>query len=277
MRLKYSELFFFIFTIILFSCDKKADIPSYILIEKFESQEEGLNFNVQDVWVYLNNEFKGTYPLPARIPVFEEGKVSVQLKPGILLFEQKGIRIEHPFLKTNDTIIDFNQRTHNLVPKISYNSNAQFLVKEDFEVENNLLKLIYNSKDSFPDYRYANSQSFGQFSGRFLTNDERRSRITLKDSIFFKSSETWLIELDYLNKGSVEFGVDVFKNGVWEDYPILLNMPPVTSWQKTYFNPMPYLKDAMSEGYFRFYILVYISEVESEVFIDNLNIIKQID
>ena len=86
-----------------------------------------------------------------------------------------------------------------------------------------------------------------------------------------------MIELDYLNKGAVEFGVEVFKNGVWDDYPILLNMPPVNKWQKTYFNPMPYLKDAMSEGYFRFYVLVYVNNQTQEIFLDNLNIIKQVD
>ena len=164
-----------------------------------------------------------------------------------------------------------------ITPTLRYSNNALFLIKEDFEQDNDLLKLIFNAKDSFPTYRFANTQSFGDFSGRFLTHHQKKSKVTLRDSIYFKSTENWLIELDYLNKSAVEFGVDVFKNGVWVEYPILLNMPPINSWQKTYFNPMPYLKDAMAEGYFRFYVLVYVNNQTQEIFLDNLNIIKQVD
>jgi hypothetical protein len=265
-------------SIFLISCNKKADIPSYLVIDKFEFEGDSLNLAIQDAWVYINNEFKGTYPLPAKIPVYLNGEANVEIKPGVILFEQKGIRVKHPFLVANDTILSFIEKSEtNLTPKLKYSINSNFLVRENFEQDNDLLKIIFNGKDSFPEYRFANNQSFGDFSGRFTSHNQKRSKITLKDSIYFKTTENWVIELDYLNKVAVEFGVEVFKNGVWDDYPILLNMPPVNNWQKTYFNPMPYLKDAMSEGYFRFYVLVYVNNQIQEVFLDNLHIIKQID
>jgi hypothetical protein len=267
-----------VFSFFLISCEKKADIPAYLIIEKFDFEGDSSNLAIKDVWVYINNEFKGAYPLPAKVPVFVTGENKVEVKPGVILFEQKGIRVQHPFLMENDTILNFNVNTDiKITPKLRYSNNALFLIKEDFEQDNDVLKLIFNAKDSFPTYRFANTQSFGDFSGRFLTHHQKRSKVTLKDSIYFKSTENWLIELDYLNKSVVEFGVDVFKNGVWVEYPILLNIPPVNSWQKTYFNPMPYLKDAMAEGYFRFYVLVYLNNQTQEIFLDNLNIIKQVD
>jgi hypothetical protein len=278
MSRKYLLNLITIFSVFLISCNKKADIPSYLVVDKFDFEGDSSNLALQDAWVYVNNEFKGTYPLPAKIPVYLNGEANVEIKPGIILFEQKGIRVKHPFLVANDTILNFTEKSETkLTPKLKYSNTSNFLVREDFEQDYGLLKLIFNGKDSFPEYRFANNQSFGNYSGRFISHNQKRSKITLKDSIYFKSTENWLIELDYLNKGAVEFGVEVFKNGVWDDYPILLNMPPVNKWQKTYFNPMPYLKDAMSEGYFRFYVLVYVSNQTQEVFLDNLHIIKQVD
>jgi hypothetical protein len=267
----------FIFSFFLISCDKKVDEPSYLLIDKFDYKVDSVNLEIKDVWVYIDNDFKGAYPLPAKVPIFNEGENKVEVKPGVILYNQKGIRVQHPFLMAKDTILNFNSNEVSISPKLSYKNNALFIVKEDFESDNNFLKLIFNSKDSFPNYRFSNNQSFGDFCGRFLTDNTKRSKVTLVDSIYFKTNENWFIEVDYLNKGAIEFGVEVFKNGIWDDYPILLNMPAVSTWQKTYFNPMPYLKDAMTEGYFRFYVMIYVNEQEREIFLDNIHIIKQVD
>ena len=55
----------------------------------------------------------------------------------------------------NDTILNFNVNNDiKITPTLRYSNNALFLIKEDFEQDNDVLKLIFNAKDSFPTVSY---------------------------------------------------------------------------------------------------------------------------
>ena len=84
----------FLFLISLFfisSCDKNEtiqEIPSYIHIESVNlttnSSEGSDKHNITDVWVYVESdteiEFRGTYPLPATIPLLKTDSTKIYIR-----------------------------------------------------------------------------------------------------------------------------------------------------------------------------------------------------
>ena len=109
----------FLFLISLFfisSCDKNKDIqeiPSYIHIEDINlttNSSEGANtHNITDVWVYVESdteiEFRGTYPLPATIPLLKTDSTKIYIRAGIKDNGIAGTRVKYSFYKTFETDI----------------------------------------------------------------------------------------------------------------------------------------------------------------------------
>ena len=73
--LKHSFPYFII--LILISCNKEEEIPSYIEINDFNltsNSSFGENTeNITDVWIYIDENLQGVYEIPVTFPVLNKG------------------------------------------------------------------------------------------------------------------------------------------------------------------------------------------------------------
>jgi hypothetical protein len=131
------------FAMLALSCSVlEPSIPaaSYIHIDSIplvlsDTSDHGSNSNnITDAWVIDNNEFLGTFPLPADIPVLKEGSHKFTIRAGIIENGIAGLRSAYPKYSSYDTTINLvaNQKFQ-INPVVDYQSGLQFPQIEDFD------------------------------------------------------------------------------------------------------------------------------------------------
>lgn len=86
-------------------------IPAILRIEKASVETdyelEGTDkHNITDVWVFAGNEPLGVFPLPATIPILNEGSTEISIFPGVKLNNQAFNRNIYEVIKSNASSID---------------------------------------------------------------------------------------------------------------------------------------------------------------------------
>lgn len=125
------------------SCDlinPEEEVPSFLQIDKVQVSSNYFlqgdsSANVDDVWVYADGNYIGTFELPAQIPILLSGKHRFFLGAGI---EANGIASTseaYPLYKFYETEIDLRPGEVVKVESIpvSYFPNLQYTWFEDFE------------------------------------------------------------------------------------------------------------------------------------------------
>lgn len=272
----------FLFLLFIISCAKEAEIPTYLEVNNIGLKNNLVNknksINAADAWIYIDDELTGIHQIPFKIPLITEGTKKLTIKAGVLIYDQQSIREIYPLYTEYDTTITFNKdMSISVSPKVEYVPNTSYLFSKDFENSNNNLKIIRGSKDTTFDY-YSSDSKYGDMSGVFNFIKNQDIKVTQSDSIKYNSTDKIYIEIDYKNESTIEFGVDVFTNGKWEESPILLNVPKSNNWNKLYLDPIPYLNSKSNSGYFKFYTKLYYNESGSgKLLLDNMNVIKLVE
>lgn len=128
--------------IVLNSCsvfEPESPAASYIRIDQFtlltDSIDQGSNSNrITDAWVIYDNEYLGTFPLPAQIPLIGEGNHSIIVKAGIVENGISGIRSAYPKYASFEKSLALTAgNTIPLQPEIRYISSATFPQIENFD------------------------------------------------------------------------------------------------------------------------------------------------
>lgn len=150
MRFKILNIIF-IYFIGFSACDiinPPEEIPAYIHIDSFTlidnySKVGSLTHNIVDAWVYIDNEFIGTFELPVTFPVLMEGNHKIIIYPGIMDFGIANNRKPYPFYEPLRKDIFLEEKIIDTInPTISYISdNIDFKWKEDFEFPNLSLEI----------------------------------------------------------------------------------------------------------------------------------------
>lgn len=124
----------------LIACSiEKATIPSYVYIKKFKITTNPLIMgdttqDIQDVWLYQNNEFKGSFGLPTYIPLTEKSKQNLVLRAGVKRTGQDDQRLQYPMFTDFDTILPLaDLRSDTIQPRVTYLNNCKFPMVQDFD------------------------------------------------------------------------------------------------------------------------------------------------
>lgn len=122
----------------LSSCDEPERIPSWVIVEAptvqtFPGQGTAMH-QLTEVYVYTKSSFLGVFPLPARIPVLEEGSVQIDLFPGIRANGIKAFPDIYPFLGRYRETLDLIPGSFDTIrPVFTYDALARIRFVEDFE------------------------------------------------------------------------------------------------------------------------------------------------
>jgi hypothetical protein len=121
-------------------CERgEAPVPAYLHLEAgglttvYATQGSASN-EIQDIWLFADQQLIGVNEMPATFPVLEEGPKEVVLRPGVLLNGQFDRHIVYPFYSEVRTTHNFVPgQVDTLRPVFAYNANARFAFIEGFD------------------------------------------------------------------------------------------------------------------------------------------------
>lgn len=234
---------------ILAACDlinPSEDIPAYIYVAPFElntDPNEGTDSErITDVWLSVNGDFLGAYPLPALIPVLAAGNQVIRLDAGI---KDNGVSATpdiYPFYKALELQVELRpNEVDTLRPIIGYSDQARFAFIETFESNNQIFRDLRAGEDA----NRVQITSEGAFEGNSarvqLTEDNPLVELATLNAYRDLTTRGFSVylEVNYRSDVIVVFGVQGFKNGV-AGAPIFdPGFLPTTVWNKIYFNITP--------------------------------------
>lgn len=131
-----------VFLLPLIACNKKkleAPTASYIKIDTAEvhitsSQQGSANSKITDIWLYVDQQFKGAYPVGNIIPVVSNGSTDILIYPGIKNNGISATRQPYSFLQGINVNLNLKAgQTTRLKPQFEYKTYANFHQVDQFE------------------------------------------------------------------------------------------------------------------------------------------------
>ena len=287
MKTTSNLLLFFIAIIGIAACNPEESEPAYLVINNVTISSnpttQGSNCsNVKDVWVYVDNQYLGTYQLPARIPVLESGNKSVILRAGIL---ENGISATHsayPLYAANNKSINIIPGQESIIDtfNVAYFPAIQYTWYEDFEKDaigggfslspepsNNLAPLSTDSLDVFEGVRCLKLKVDGtNYISDIETNGD--------GYVLYRGKDIYL-EMNYKCDHAFTVGLRGMLANDKRNIPILL-FNPSSIWKKTYINLSKFVNANYDVPKFKVYFYLNTSPGGSEatVYLDNLKLIS---
>ena len=124
------------------ACNPKLEIPSYLYIDSvsfscLESQGSA-SCRIPDIRVVVNGDDRGSYELPATVPILQTGNSQIRLWAVVYkngLPQQRVVNYLYSLYETN--IVLRSGQIDTLRPSFSYADGTQFYLNEDFESAGN--------------------------------------------------------------------------------------------------------------------------------------------
>lgn len=242
-----NKLFLLIITLvlILFSCSiEKSTIPSYIYVNNFKLNTNFItqgdtSHDIQDVWVYQNNEFKGSFGLPAYIPLIEKDKTKLTLRGGVKRSGQDDQRLQYPLYTDYDTTILFgNLRSDTLFPSVSYLPNCKFPLIQDFDGNTDFFS-IFNKRNGDSIIKISNDEAWKKNNTCIkMVMDDSTYQLNYISKEFQNLPSNGIpiyLEADYKCNGSFFIGLNVvYTDGTSRGYSVFTANSSDGIWRKVY-------------------------------------------
>lgn len=285
--------YYFVLVLTLAACDwinPEEAIPSYIVIEPptFETsvREGSAATKITEYWVFIDEEFMGAFPIPATIPVLQQGEVELRVEAGIRVDGRSATPDIYPFYAPYRQSIRLSPETKVQVqPAFRYRPETQFAFIEDFERSTSLFREVVTGT---PQSRMRISQE-APFEGKgsgFIQLTDRDAFVEIatvgRYRDLLKNGNAVFLEVNYRSDIPVSFGILAYQQGIAE--PIELNyragFNPSIAWNKIYFDYTPLLFESEAD---EFKIILQAAlpldqnnafEITSaQVFLDNIKLV----
>jgi len=227
---------------------KDQGVPAYLHVDTVQvvgtPQTQGtLSARVKDVWLYIDGDLQGAYPLPATIPLLRDGTVRLQFNAGILLNGISATRAAYPFFVPWDTVVDlYRGRTDTLRPRTSYRNTVRYVWLEDFD--NLGFGLRARSGSDTVLLRESRTDSvFEGLSSLYMSVDQRAPYLVAEsiDQFGLTAGKPCFLELNYRNNVPLQVGLQSQLGSDISDPLWIVELAPTALWSKQYINFSPYL------------------------------------
>lgn len=268
---------------LLFVSCKKAEIPSYLRIDKAYVYLDSLKTDsteiaVEDIWVYSDGKLQGTYALPFQVPIIKFGEQQLITQGGVL---ENGSQVSHkvyPFWKNDTALVQLEAGKTTIVsPRYSYfpDSLIKFAYTETFEnsdIDLTVLNVFRTDTASI-----ARSQDFyrGQYSGYVLFSDSAQHfEVTNNQWLNLpqKDSPIWL-EITY--KSNILFGAGVLRSYLGNLELIQKTLPIIADneWHTVYLNLTPAIYGTNTGTQFKIYLTSNASGEDRYIVFDQIRLV----
>lgn len=243
---KNSLLIILGFTLFFYlQCNKdkyKATIPAYLYIDqvKFTTdyyQQGSASHKITDVWIYIDDDLKGAFELPAKIPILQFGQHKLTIKAGIKVNGIANTRTAYPFYKEYTIYHTFIQnQTDTIIPEFTYADGTLFPYKEDFEASG--LNFFYNSQSQVQFELISSGQQYeGNFSAQAHLSPNQTFFEAYTTDIYNlpKNQRPVFLELNYKCSATLVVGL-FYDDPVPTTQRSLIYLNPTDQWNKIYIN-----------------------------------------
>lgn len=258
------KYFLLLFTPFLAACsllyEPDGGVPAYLYVPSVSVSsnyplEGTASHNIQDIWVYIDDEVQGAYPLPAKIPILKEGTVRMRLNGGIYLSGISSTRAPYPHYAGFDTLIELERGiTDTVIPQLRYNSDITFLWMEDFESQGITLRRNAQSDTGLLRVQLPNDSAFvfeGNNSMLAWVDQERSFFICESNTAFplIRDGSNYFLELNYRNNVPISVGYIITAPGGSSYEQPIITLATTESWKKQYINLSPYILGSAGYSY----------------------------
>lgn len=300
----FSFLFLLVLTASVSSCRKfegEQTVPAYIRIDTIglvcDYYTYGANtHNFVDVWVYVDDDVKGCFELPATIPILKQGPHKVAIYAGIAVNGIKDSRADYPFtapvIYENLNLVPDSVVT--LVPMVSYwpagpDENTHVRWMEDFD--SGTVTMETTSQSDVPYIRVGGPQAWHDPEGVHSTYSAKFVLYSDTAQFCFANSEEFtdlptkgspcMLEMDYKCSDTCTVGIFYLLNYTVTQEALVRLRPTCapgeepTEWKKIYINLGPYFVDYEDADYFKVYLSSWFNRNDGPqyFYFDNLKII----
>lgn len=266
---------------VLTSCnniDFKNLEPAFIRIPSVEvrgpdSKPEPFHA-VEDLWVFLDEEYLGTYPVPSEIPVLNTGKAkSIRIFPGIREFGIRSRAEIYNFMDTHTIQTDLDpEAVYSFIPVFRYKPGIKTLFFEDFETGNQLTLDLDQDKTNHIVRSDVTAQT-GNYSG-LIVNDVQHP-LTEAATAGLRIISNSFLELSFRSSNDFNVGLNIIK-GTTQSRNYFLILKASDQWKKIY---IPF-REFVDQNPETTYQLIFKGEYRQEsgpsqsIFLDDLKIIS---
>lgn len=267
--------------LLVHACDKPEPIPAWVIVPDYQVEVFGgqgtATHQLTEVYAYTPTRFLGVYPIPARIPILEEGDVIVDLFPGIRANGIKASPDIYPFLgRFRQTARLIPGQTDTIRPVFTYDPVSRIRFVEDFEGS---VKIFQQVLDGTPITLTA--EAFEGGGAGLITVDTTNRIAELASGIYTDipaNGTPVYLEIHYRNEAPLLIGIRGDGSGITgiKEYAVGLN--PRNTWNKVYIS----LTDAVNlsrleniQILLRAALPLQDNRTEARVWIDNIKLVHQ--
>jgi hypothetical protein len=261
--------------------EKSIPSASYIHIDSIsfhtDYATQGSNSStITDAWVFYDNKYLGTFPLPADIPIIGEGVHHISVNAGITENGIAALRSAYTKYNGYDSLIALSPTsTASIIPKTSYKNTVQFVQIEDFDDASLSFVTTSASTATLSITSLSDPNALEGNSGLVVLDGNHTVFEAASSNPFVLPLTTpSYLELNY--KNDVDFTIGVFEttnNNVLKN--ALLSVRSTSSWKKIYVN-LSTLGGVTSNGlYYKIYIYAEkpTTLTSANLYFDNLKVV----
>ncbi len=262
------------------SCNKQsetAQVPAYIHIDAISvnannATEGSSSSKITDARLYVNDQYTGTFQLPATIPILSEGLNTIAVGAGIKINGIAANRGDYPFYGQHTQTIDLKQSvTTTITPTLTYFPNSTFSWIEDFETVGISINKGPHGSDTVMQKITANPNVFeGGSSGVVYLTGNYFEGVSSSSFTLPTTGDAVYLEFNYKSNNPFFVGLfDAANNGI-----PALNINANTGWNKIYVNLTSVTQYSPLPPYRVFFSMLRESNVsQAELYLDNIKLI----
>ncbi len=281
------RIYLLLCTLVFAGCsifDKDEMVPGFIHVSAADLQTqtgEGANTSaITDVHVFANEQFVGTYELPANVPILENGPTRLNISAGI---KNNGIteqRIIYPFYQPIIMTVDLEpaqitQVSDDSVLTFSYFPSELNFAFEDFEGTGITLEIEDTSSANIGVISDPQQVRSGNGSGMVTMTNNKPVFLafTTWPLVNLPLGRRMYLEIDFKGDVALEIGIETINPQVRQLFALGLNPQP--DWTKVYVDVSDLIASQFQTNSLRFYFRSQkpTSLGEASIFIDNIKFI----
>ncbi len=253
----------FLVTALFFGCDRPEPIPAFLRIEPFTIESTAGGNGMHEVnkgWIYVNNELLGGFELPAEIPVLLEGKVNVQVFPGVTANGQNDSpTLYAPLERQKDSVTLVAGQTATINPATRYDPLLKFAFAPDRTTFDGITSIIFENRDMDNNNTYEVTTQGGLTGkGILMVVDTGHTLLEIaSEAVALPNTGDRQVWLEMHHSNDVPFSIQIVTvddTGFEEAIPLFLtNATQNGGWNKLYFNLTDYLSIKQEPKYRIYY------------------------
>lgn len=257
---RLSYLFCLVFC--LTSCDwinPEEPIPSYLIVSEptfsTNPNEGSAATNITEVWIFLDDEFMGAFPIPATVPILKEGNAALRVEAGIRVDGRSATPDIYPFYMPYRQNINLSAGSEITVqPNFRYRPETKFALIEDFERGTSIFRDIITGTAQSR-MRISNEAPFEGGGSGFIQLTDTDAFVEIASAGRYQdllvNGNSVYLEVHYRSEVPVSFGILGYQQGSTEPSELTYRagFNPSVEWNKIYFDFTPIIFGSLSDQF----------------------------